>query len=173
MKEKLREEFLALRKKISPSRKKEAEDLVFFKLKEITRGYKNILSYYPLKQEVSVALFNSYLQSIGRLILPKIEGKTLVAYEVIDMEKQLKTFCHTFLEPDNTCKKNEDIDLVLIPGIIFDSSGGRIGFGKGYYDKYLENKKIKTIGVLFKEQLYDGVLPLEKHDIKMESLCIV
>jgi 5-formyltetrahydrofolate cyclo-ligase len=173
MKQKLREEFLLLRNKISPSRKKEGEALAFIRLKKMTEGYKNILSYSPLEEEVSVSSFNNYLQSQGRLCFPKIEGESFAAYEVSHMESQLKTFSHRFLEPDNSCKKNENIDLVLVPGILFDKSGGRIGFGKGYYDKYLENKKIKTIGVLFKEQLYDGVLPLEKHDIKMESLCIV
>ena len=173
MKQKLREEFLLHRKKITPSRKKEGEALAFIKLKEMTIGYKHILSYSPLMEEVSLNSFNKYLEEEGRLSFPKIEGESLAAYKVSDMESQLKTFSHRFLEPDSSCKKNEHIELILVPGILFDKNGGRVGFGKGYYDKYLENKKIKTIGVLFKEQLYDGILPLEKHDIKMESLCIV
>ena len=173
MKQKLRKKFFLERKKISARRKKEAAISAYDKLINLTKGYNSILSYSPIDNEVSLTKFNLYLQSQGRLSLPKIEEEALVPYAASDMENQLKTFSHKFLEPDNSCKKAEHIDLALVPGILFDKDGGRIGFGKGHYDKFLEKRKIKTIGILFKEQLYEGLLPLESHDIAMEGLCIV
>lgn len=173
MKEKLRKEFLLHRKTISIDRKKEAESVVLIKLKKMTQGYNHILSYSPLGDEVSVIAFNRFLQEEKRLSLPRIENQSIVPYAVRDMENQLKTFSHKFLEPDFSCEKSKMIDLVLVPGILFDKQGGRIGFGKGHYDKFLEKKKIKSIGVCFKEQVYNKNLPLEQHDISMESLCIV
>ena len=139
----------------------------------MTSGYTNILSYSSFGSEVSMTEFNHYLATDGRLYLPRIDGKVLVPHAVTDMENQLITFSHKFLEPLSSCVKADKIDLVLVPGIAFDKNGGRVGFGKGYYDKYLEDTNAKSIGICFKEQLADGALPLESHDIPMESLCIV
>jgi 5-formyltetrahydrofolate cyclo-ligase len=169
----IRNNYLSSRKEISKERKEEAQAYLLDSLKEMTLGCKNILSYYPLSDEVDVSQFNEFLQKQDRLLLPKVAGESLVPYAVKDMEKQLKTFSYTIFEPDDTCTINTNIDLAIIPGIVFDKKGARIGFGKGHYDRFLADKNIKTIGVCFKEQLYDGDLPLEPHDIIMERLCIV
>jgi 5-formyltetrahydrofolate cyclo-ligase len=173
VKEGLRKQFLLKRKEISQERRLEANAQVLEKLIEISRQYNHILSYSPLEWEVCVSSFNKALAKSGRLSLPRIEGSSLVPYRVNDMENQLKTFSHKFLEPDNSCQISDKIDLVIVPGIVFDKNGGRIGFGKGFYDKFLEMSKIPSIGICFKEQILDGDLPIETHDIAMESLCIV
>ena len=51
----------------------------------------------------------------------------------------------------------------------FDKNKNRLGFGKGYYDKYLENTKIKRIGICFTEQLVDEI-PITENDIKMDLI---
>lgn len=173
MKGALRSQYLSIRNNIDRARKKEAGESASIKLIEMCKGYKNILSYYPLFNEVDISSFNQLLCEQGRLSLPKIEGKSIVPYGVSNMENQLKTFSHQFLEPIASCIKMEDIDCVIVPGVVFDRDGGRIGFGKGYYDRFLEENKIKIVGVAFSEQIYNGILPLKAHDIKMEELCIV
>ncbi len=173
MKEELRQRYLKIRKGISLERKQEARGAVYKKLLEMTQGAKEILSYSPLEDEVCVDLFNQYLAEQNRLFLPRIEGKTLVPYKVTDMGSQLKTFSHRFLEPIIECEKKETVDLVIVPGIVFDNKCGRVGFGKGFYDKFLFKTKTPSIGVLFREQLFDGTLVLEDHDVPMERLCII
>lgn len=50
----------------------------------------------------------------------------------------------------------------------FDNEKNRLGFGKGYYDRYLENTKINKIGICFNEQILEKeLLPIEHYDIKM------
>ncbi|MCH9617778.1 MAG: putative protein YqgN [Chlamydiia bacterium] len=173
MKNTIRNSYLSKRKAIAKERREQAHLCLLDRLKEITAGYKKILSYSPLSDEVDTYPFNAFLQQNNRLLLPKIVEESLVPYEVRDMEKQLKTFSHGVLEPDSSCNRNQNIDLAIIPGIAFDKQGARLGFGKGHYDRFLAGKKIRTIGLCFKEQIYDGKLPLEPHDITMERLCIV
>ena len=173
MKEKIREGYMLQRKGVSDERRREARELVHKKLLEMTKDYHTILSYYPLPDELDITPFNKILEKENRLSLPKICGEDLVPHSVSNMENQLKTFSHRFLEPDFSCPKTENIDLVIVPGIVFDKTGARVCFGKGHYDKFFHNNKIATIGVCFKEQIFDGKLPQESHDITMERLCIV
>jgi 5-formyltetrahydrofolate cyclo-ligase len=173
VKETLRREYLLVRKGISSERKREANSKVFELLVEMTKDARQILSYVPLKDEVCVMAFNVYLAKQDRLSLPRIEGGSIVPYRVTSVENQLITFSHRFLEPALDCKKSDEIDLVVVPGVVFDNNGGRIGFGKGFYDRFLFTTKISSIGVAFQEQMFEGTLPLEAHDARVEKLCII
>ena len=62
-----------------------------------------------------------------------------------------------------------NIDLIIVPGVIFDREKNRLGYGKGYYDRYLSNKDIYKIGICFSDQVID-LLPSESHDIKMNII---
>lgn len=72
-------------------------------------------------------------------------------------------------EPAPTCVAMplDDLDLVLVPGVAFDAQGHRLGRGKGFYDRMLENFKGKKVGIAFEEQIVDTV-PAEKNDVKMD-----
>ena len=60
-----------------------------------------------------------------------------------------------------------DIDLIIVPGVSFDEELNRLGFGKGYYDKYLASKNIFKIGICFDNQVIK-LLPVNDYDIKMD-----
>lgn len=62
-----------------------------------------------------------------------------------------------------------DIDTALIPGIVFDRNGNRIGFGKGYYDRFLSEFHGKKIGISYDFQVLETV-PAGTHDIKMDLI---
>lgn len=64
-----------------------------------------------------------------------------------------------------------DLDLILVPGVAFDRRGGRLGHGKGYYDKLLENAKPETplVALAFECQLFPEV-PMQEHDIYMDHV---
>lgn len=61
------------------------------------------------------------------------------------------------------------IDLIIVPGIAFDKDLNRLGFGMGYYDKYLGNKDIYKIGLCFSEQIVN-LVPVLNHDIRMDMV---
>ena len=58
---------------------------------------------------------------------------------------------------------------MIIPGICFDKSKNRIGYGKGYYDKYLSNTNIKKIGLCYEEQITKEIKS-DKTDIRLDYL---
>ena len=67
--------------------------------------------------------------------------------------------------------KNKGSSVVVVPGAVFDRTFGRIGYGGGYYDKFFEKySHITKIGVLFTEQLFEGIVPTDCHDIRMDML---
>lgn len=75
-------------------------------------------------------------------------------------------------EPDGTGvhARAKELDLIIVPGIVFDHTGMRVGFGKGYYDKELTGVSSTKVALAFYMQLHDAELPREKHDITMDMI---
>jgi 5-formyltetrahydrofolate cyclo-ligase len=65
----------------------------------------------------------------------------------------------------------DDADLVVIPGAGFDFAGNRLGYGAGYYDSLLSQrkKKIPVIALAYEEQIVDSI-PAEQHDVKVDMI---
>ena len=63
----------------------------------------------------------------------------------------------------------DELDLIIVPAITFDRSGYRLGYGGGYYDRYLAQTKAFTVG-LARERLVKEELPREAHDIAVKCL---
>ena len=63
----------------------------------------------------------------------------------------------------------ESFDLVIIPGVAFDRHGGRLGYGKGYYDRFLEETSAFRLAIAFDFQVIKNV-PTEKHDMMMNGI---
>ena len=64
-----------------------------------------------------------------------------------------------------------DIELMIIPGVCFDTFNNRIGFGKGYYDRYLHDcESIYKLGICFNEQIICEEIQVDEFDIKMNQI---
>jgi 5-formyltetrahydrofolate cyclo-ligase len=64
---------------------------------------------------------------------------------------------------------SENIDLLIVPGLVFDKKGYRIGYGGGYYDRYLQNFKGRTVSLAFSFQITER-LPHESFDIPVQQM---
>ena len=73
-------------------------------------------------------------------------------------------------EPDNSIETSiKDIDIILIPLLVFDSKGNRIGYGKGFYDRFLSQVTENCIKIgLSHFEAYEEELPIDKYDIKLD-----
>ena len=61
------------------------------------------------------------------------------------------------------------MDLIIVPGVAFDRENNRLGYGKGYYDRFLTSKDILKIGLAFSEQIVD-FLECDNYDIPMDII---
>jgi len=137
------------------------------------RQAQTILLYAAKPGEVgTAALFEKAMKEGKRVALPKVKGRLMEAREV-KRWSELKRGAFGIPEPAarNRCVKPGEIDLVVVPGIAFDRNGHRIGFGMGYYDRFLKRvgKKAVRVGIAYAFQIVKE-LPFEEHDVRMHFL---
>lgn len=105
--------------------------------------------------------------------VPKCHPKEykLVFYQITSFD-QLETVYYGLLEPKPEETKQgepDEIDLLIVPGVVFNREGYRIGFGGGYYDRFLVHFPNQTVALISEKQLVDS-LPIEQHDIAVQHL---
>lgn len=142
---------------------------------ELYKLASNIFIYVSYNSEVNThQIINQALIDDKRIFVPKVISKKdgMVAVEIFSLLELSKGYFGV-LEPTNFDKKIEEneIDLVLMPGVAFDKSGGRIGYGGGFYDRFLPklNRDIKKIALAYSFQVFDYV-PHELHDEKIDGI---
>lgn len=108
-----------------------------------------------------------------RLAVPRCnsDGKTLTFY-YISSTADLTCGAFGILEPDvNKCAaaKKSDADLILVPGLAYDRRGYRIGFGKGFYDRFLSDAECPTLGLCY-SCCVEEELTADEHDLPVGLL---
>ncbi|MFL1996820.1 MULTISPECIES: 5-formyltetrahydrofolate cyclo-ligase [Lysinibacillus] len=127
------------------------------------------------KPEVDTFLLIEELWQLGKKVaVPKCHPKTReMSFYAIDSFAQLETVYMHLREPiPERCEfvDANEMDVILVPGVVFDRYGYRIGYGGGYYDRYVLNyKKGKLLSMLFDEQIIDRV-PTEEHDCPVDII---
>lgn len=128
-----------------------------------------IALYKSLPSEVEMDDLINYSLKCGKIVLlPKIINKQLEFIEYHDGD-ELKMGSFHVQEPVNNNICLGKIDMVITPGLAFDKEGHRLGYGKGYYDKFFEKNDTYKLGVCYSEQLIQDV-PVNYHDIKMDMV---
>lgn len=99
------------------------------------------------------------------------QQKAMIFYDFTNLEQLEKGF-HNLVEPKPEETKEvskTSIDLILVPGLIFDKKGYRIGFGGGYYDRFLKDFSKHTIALIYSKQVRTG-LPIESFDVPVRKI---
>ncbi len=130
-----------------------------------------LLLYSAIGSEVNVTNIMSHLPD-KQFAFPRV-CKDEMDFYLINSLTDFSPGAFGVLEPNSYCEKiaTEDADVVcIVPGVAFDKKGARMGYGKGYYDKYFSlHPGIYKIGVAFEEQVLE-TLAVEEHDIRMDLL---
>jgi 5-formyltetrahydrofolate cyclo-ligase len=162
-KEALRLQFHTIRAQIASPRRHDAS----IQLLNLLYLKGMVASFASFGDEIDLWRLNEELARQGRLLLPKVVGQELHFCPVAQL-KDLKLSAWGILEPTAQSYAGM-IDAILVPGLAFDRNGHRLGYGKGYYDRFLNTFNGQKIGVGFKEQMTDS-LPAEAHDVAV-SIC--
>lgn len=122
---------------------------------------KNIMIFYPLKDEIN--LLSLTKDKNKTFYLPKIDGNNLLCCK-FDENTELCESCFHTLEPASPNQANKTlIDLIIIPALAADKNNYRLGYGKGFYDRFLTqfDSHTKTIVCIPKELIVETIFPNE------------
>jgi len=101
-----------------------------------------------------------------RLLLPRIEDGDIV---VCDAAGPLRTSRIGVSEPQGPALDPSLVEFVVVPGLAFTLEGDRLGYGGGFYDRFLPSVHAPNAGVCFTEQLVDE-LPMNAHDVRVQRV---
>lgn len=137
---------------------------------EFFRKAKSIGAYYSIGSEVPTQnILQEILNAGKQLSLPKVVKKDLV-FKQIKSFSDLEEGNFSIMEPKEDCPTTKHMDAIIVPAIALTADGYRLGYGFGYYDRYLLNKKSQTIALSYAKQVVRS-FPHDDHDIRMN--CIV
>ncbi|MCM1088242.1 MAG: 5-formyltetrahydrofolate cyclo-ligase [Muribaculaceae bacterium] len=185
-KKKLRRQTLAVRDAMTADDMKNKSDKIIQTLltMDVYRKAEAILSYVNYKSEViTESLLTQALADGKQVFVPKVSGQEMEFYKITDMT-ELSPGYQGIREPlsglsflagkDNLCGQDKTPPLMILPGAAFDEERHRIGYGQGFYDKYLTKAKelqipFRTVALCFASQMVPEI-PCEAHDIRPDML---
>lgn len=132
-----------------------------------------IYGYYPLGNEVDCLTFlKEALRDGKRVALPKtLPDCRMEFYEITSLSQVVEGRFHV-MEPSVECPpmQNGGKTVVLVPGIVFDKSGNRYGYGKGYYDRYFARyPELRRMALAYEIQIAEQLV-VKETDIPMERI---
>lgn len=173
----LRKQMLLKRKELKEEFIKKSERKILQLIKEFPfyLDAKTIMIYMDYRNEAPTnQIINDALQRNKNIILPVTDDNfRITPYKLVEKES-LITSSLGIIEPNSLIcpvANPKEIDLILIPGVVFDYNGNRIGFGKGCYDSFLPNLRPDAVkvGLSYEFQLSESI-PSEITDIPMDFI---
>lgn len=173
----VRQELLQKRRMLEPSLKADLDKRICnYIVSMATYRYSDtVLFYYPLKGEIDVtAAINRAWADKKTVLLPRCrkDADGVMDFYVVKSRDDLEEGAFNVMEPKSTCpvypkEKCKDSSICIMPGLTFDSNGFRLGYGKGYYDRYLQGFKGIKIGLVYTDFIYPKV-PHGYYDVKAD-----
>ena len=166
-KEELRQRFLA-RLKIDDQLREQASQSIVQKLTQLlSRAKGPVAAFCALGSE---PILKDLVNSLNLdWVFPRVEGETMSFYR--SRWDELKPGAYRVFEPVDEVSARVSLDelsWVLVPGVSFDRTGVRLGRGKGFYDRALQNYSGEKVGVCLSRGVSNEALPCEEHDLKMD-----
>jgi 5-formyltetrahydrofolate cyclo-ligase len=133
-------------------------------------------AYFPIGSEVRTEhIISTALNNQKVVLLPKTGPDKMAFFRIFQAdfsENKLIEGRFGILEPPgSSCGVRENIDLLIVPGVGFDKYGYRIGYGKGYYDRFIKENDFRfSIGIGFQFQVLDSRLPHSGFDQRLDAI---
>ncbi len=175
-KKELREEMRTRRSALTAGEQQRMSDEILRKLTSLDEYKKAeiLFTYVSISNEVDTfGLIAAALKSGKRVAVPRcIEGKPIIKFYFIHGRSELERGSYGLPEPpprpDRLCTLRKG--LCILPGLAFDRAGTRLGYGRGYYDRFLQKFEGVTVGLCFSSILSDRPLPKGRYDVPADIL---
>ena len=130
------------------------------------KNAKKIGVYYPIGSEIFTQDIIQELLSKGKeVFLPKVMGEGMEFRKIIDFSS-LEPGNFDIMEPKEECPVDNDLDVILVPTVGISQTGVRLGYGYGFYDRFLAKNKTVAISLTLEKQIIKNI-PKSEHDIIM------
>lgn len=139
--------------------------------------HRMLAGYVSFRNEIDLGPYLKERLAAGLgVCLPRVVGEHL-EFVRVDSLDALSIGAFGIREPHGIPFPTDEIEVFIVPGLVFDRQGGRLGFGKGYYDRVLgspadldKGRGPLAIGVGYGWQLIDSTIPVEPHDVSMDVI---
>jgi 5-formyltetrahydrofolate cyclo-ligase len=177
IKRELRVETQRIRDSISQEEKITLDNMIAQNLYswEVYQNVRYIFCYVSFRSEVNTFPLLIHSLNHGKIVsVPRINIKTKImrAYIINDISNHLKPGNYGILEPDPECVEADysKISLIITPGVAFTQRGDRLGYGGGYYDRFLHEHSITPICAPTYSRLILDFLPVKENDVPVDYL---
>jgi 5-formyltetrahydrofolate cyclo-ligase len=159
---------------MSPEDRLEKSKRICHHLMRIIRDGETVMVYTSKEKEVNTIPLIETLFKQGNPVIVPIIVKDDVSLRLSYIRDFSVLVPSTFGVPEPIGNEihaiGEDVETIILPMLGFDRTGGRIGYGAGYYDRFLaKNRNVRKIGIAFACQEYDN-LPADENDIPMDYI---
>ena len=153
-----------------PKEQKEMLDRILFEKFVSLKEFCNadiILAYYPVNEEINTIPIIEYALSQKKRVAFPVSSKAdhTLTFRFVSSLEELECGAYSIPEPPECAEifNNESGALCIVPGLIFDRAGNRLGYGKGFYDRFLSGFNGDAVGLCYTDFLLDS-LPIDKND---------
>ena len=130
------------------------------------RNAKSIAFYYPIGSEVKTQDLMLKVLSLGKdVLLPKVQEDELDFRKITDLNS-LEKGSFDIMEPKDNCEKSDKIDVIIVPTVGISADGNRLGYGHGYYDRFLTKIDAISIALTYEKQIVKSI-PSTENDVKI------
>lgn len=146
-----------------------ASDKIAKKLKKINafRDAQKIGLYYPIGSEVLTQDIIQELLSQGKdVFLPRVSDENMDFKKISDFSS-LESGSFDIMEPKIECETENNLDVIIVPTVGITPKGVRLGYGYGFYDRFLANHKTTTISLTLEKQVVKNI-PKSDHDVLID-----
>ena len=167
LKDNLRKNMLITRKNMTAQNVSSFSNKIMDTIKELPQfiNCKNIMLYISFNKEVDTYPLATWCLNNNKTVIAPYciqSSRKIIPFIINNLTNDLTKSTYGVMEPkhDLLTKANiKDIDLIIVPGVVFDENCNRIGFGAGYYDRFLprKSKNTPTIGIAYDYQIIDKV----------------
>ena len=159
------------------SKSREIVSNVLALLESDFKGANIFLCYYPFGSEIDLLPLYEKLLAKGKILyfpISETKNHNLLFFQISDLQKDFHIGSYNIMEPNESLPmfnySKEDRIICITPGLLFDRNYNRIGYGAGFYDRFLSDKcNIIKLAPSFDSHLLVSI-PSQAHDIKMDVI---